>query len=274
MGWYVKRVSGERNRMSDNPTRIMVVGAHPADPFERAGGTAAMHLARGDEVMMVSLTHGVVTHAFNLFPPTGEDKLGNLDEVKAAKRREFVEAAGVLGVTEWTLFDFPESPLLVGMEEYVTLVNLLREFRPRVVLCSHPVEVGRHDHMDSGRFTVAAVDYARADGFPSPLAPHTVPNLFMSYYQDFRSEQLMGTSRHAPDVIVDTTDVIDRKRAAMCCFGSTQTKKDEDYERRMALFLDRVDGAVGYAHGFGQGKGYGEQFTRWHPQRVRHLPLA
>jgi|GEM_PF-3176809 LmbE family N-acetylglucosaminyl deacetylase len=55
--------------------RIMAITAHPADLVERTGGTVLNHIARGDEAMFVSLTTGVVTHAFNVFPATGDDKL-------------------------------------------------------------------------------------------------------------------------------------------------------------------------------------------------------
>jgi 4-oxalomesaconate hydratase len=250
----------------------MVVGAHPADPFERAGGTIANHLGRGDQVMAVSLTTGVATHAFGAFPATGEGKLRDIERVKAEKRQESERAAKMLGLTDWRLYDLPESPLLYGRAEYVLLVGLIREFRPSVVVCPHPVEVGRFDHMDCGSLTLRTVDYARADGFPSPLAPHAVTNIFMSYYQDFRTEQLMGTARHAPDVIVDITEVIDLKRRAMLEFGTTQAKVGEDYPERLGRFFERVDGAVGYRYGLGQGRGYGEQFIRWNPACGKYLP--
>jgi LmbE family N-acetylglucosaminyl deacetylase len=256
--------------MADTPIKIMVFAAHPQDPFERTGGTVAKHLARGDQAMFVSLTAGVVTHAFNIFPATGDDKLHDVENVKAAKREEFERGARVLGLTDWRVLDFNESPLLVGLDEYIVLVNLIREFRPDVVLTHHPVEVGRHDHMDCGRCAIAAVDYARADGFPSPLAPHTVPNLFMFYYPDYRSEQLMATSRHSADVVVDTSSVIKQKRAAMAEFGGTQAKAKEDYDRKLDLFFERVDGAAGFPNGFT----YAEAFVRWYPERVQYLPLA
>ncbi len=165
--------------MADTPIKIMVFAAHPQDPFERTGGTVAKHLARGDQAMFVSLTAGVVTHAFNTFPPTGDDKLRDIENVKSAKREEFERAARVLGLTDWRALDFNESPLLVGLDETIVLVDLIREFRPDVVLTHHPVEVGRHDHMDCGRCAIAAVDYARADGFPSPLAPHTAQLVYV-----------------------------------------------------------------------------------------------
>ena len=210
----------------------------------------AKHLARGDQAMFVSLTTGVVTHAFNIFPATGDDKLRDVENVKAAKRDEFERGARVLGLTDWRVLDFNESPLLVGLDEYIVMVDLIREFRPDVVLTHHPVEVGRHDHMDCGRHVIAAVDYARADGFPSALAPHTVPNLFMFYYPDYRSEQLMATSRHSADIIVDISSVIQQKRAAMAEFGGTQAKAKEDYDRKLDLFFERVDGAAGFTNGF------------------------
>lgn len=255
--------------MSAQTARIMVIGAHPADPFERAGGTVAKHLAQGDEAMFVSLTSGAVTHAFTSFPMAGEDKLAEFDAIVDVKRDEFDRAAKALGVEEWRLLDFAESPLVIDKESYIAAVNLIREFRPNVVICQHPVEVGRFDHMEAGRFALAAVDYARAEGFPSALAPHAVPHIFMSYYQDFPTEQLLGGPRHAPEVIVDISDVIDIKREAMMQFGTTQAKEGEDYREKLDRFFERVDGAAGFIHGFE----YAERFTRWHPERVQHLPL-
>ena len=207
--------------MPKEPVRIMVITAHPQDPFERARGTAAKHLERCDEAMFVTLTTGVVTHAFGVFPATGDDKLKDIDKVKDAKREEFETASKLLGLTDWRFLDFPESPMILGRDEHIVVMDLIREFCPDVVLCPHPVETGRQDHMDAGRFVVAAVDYARADGFPSPLAPHTISDIFMFYYPDFRADQLMGASRQAAGVVVDISSVIDKKRTARDAFAGT-----------------------------------------------------
>ena len=61
--------------------------------------------------MFVSLTTDVVTHAFNVFPATGEDKLKDIDKVKEMKRQELSRACKVLGVQSWKLLDFPEGAL-------------------------------------------------------------------------------------------------------------------------------------------------------------------
>lgn len=251
-------------------TKLMVIVAHPADLAERTGGTAAKHIERGDEVMWISLTSGVVTHAFDTFPATGEDKLKDFDKIKEMKRQELANAAKVLGVQHWHFLDFPENPMIVGFEEYKTVIELMRSFKPDIVITQHPVEYGRLDHMDAGEFTIRCVDYVRADGFDSPLAPHTVKEVYFAYYLDRRSDVLMATPRQAPDVTVDVTDVIDKKKAAMAEFGTTQTKPGEDYFAKLDKFMASVDGSVGYLNGIG----YGEQFTRLNPAKVQHLPVG
>jgi LmbE family N-acetylglucosaminyl deacetylase len=249
--------------------RILVIAAHPQDPFERAGGTVAKHVDRGDEARFVSLTTGVVTHAFGVFPATGADKLKDVEAVKERKRGEFDDAAKVIGVAG-RVYDFRESPLATGPDEYLAVIDEIRAFRPDVVLCPHPLEYGRFDHMDAGRFAVAAVDYARADGIPSDLAPHLVRDVFTFYYQDTRSDVFAGVGRPGPDVIVDITSVQPRKRAAMEIFGRTQSKPGEDYSRKMDRFFAAVDGASGYA----AGTGYVEQFNHLNPRPWSYLPIA
>ncbi|MBM3934648.1 MAG: hypothetical protein FJ319_10170 [SAR202 cluster bacterium] len=245
------------------PNKIMVITAHPADLVERAGGTVVKHINRGDEVFFVSLTTGAVTHAFNVFPEMGDDKLKDLQKVKDMKKAELDRACKILGVQKWTMLDFPENPMFFTMEEYKVVIKMMREFKPDTVLCPHPTEFGRHDHMDSGR----------ADGSPSPLAPHAVKNVFMFYYQDFRSDQLMGTTRKAPEITIDITDVIDRKMNALDEFATTQTRKGQDRSKTMKLFRERVDGGIGYLNGFAGGAGYGEQFNRLNPERYGLLPI-
>ena len=94
--------------------------------------------------------------------------------------------------------------------------------------------------------------------------------VYFAYYLDARSDVLMATPRQAPDVVVDITDVADKKKAAMAEFGTTQTKPGEDFSAKMDVFMASIDGAVGYVNGFG----YGEQFVRWNPVKVQHLPLG
>ena len=80
----------------------------------------------------------------------------------------------------------------------------------------------------------------------------------------------LPVARHSPEVIVDITEALPRKREAMLRFRGTQARQGEDYPARLDRFFASVDGAAGYVNGFG----YAERFTRWHPERVQLLPLA
>jgi LmbE family N-acetylglucosaminyl deacetylase len=44
------------------PLRLLSIGAHPADIFDQSGGVMAHHVARGDYVGCVVLTHGARIH--------------------------------------------------------------------------------------------------------------------------------------------------------------------------------------------------------------------
>lgn len=51
----------------DGQLKILNVGAHPADAFDRVGGTMAQHVRRGDEVCVAVLSHGARSHAWQAF---------------------------------------------------------------------------------------------------------------------------------------------------------------------------------------------------------------
>ncbi len=82
--------------------------------------------------------------------------------------------------------------MLLGYEHRKEVIEIMRGFRPDIVICPHPMEYGRLDHVDAGMFAIRCVDYVRADGFDSPLAPHTVKQIYMFHYQGYRPETLAG----------------------------------------------------------------------------------
>jgi N-acetylglucosamine malate deacetylase 1 len=48
--------------MSDEPLRVLIIGAHPDDADIKAGGTAAKWCSLGHVVRLVSLTNGQAGH--------------------------------------------------------------------------------------------------------------------------------------------------------------------------------------------------------------------
>ena len=44
------------------PLKILIVGGHPADVFDNAGGTLLNHVQQGDTVKALVMTHGMRQH--------------------------------------------------------------------------------------------------------------------------------------------------------------------------------------------------------------------
>jgi LmbE family N-acetylglucosaminyl deacetylase len=247
--------------------KIMVITAHPQDLCERAGGISALHVLSGDDVYWLTLTSGAVTHAFGMFPDTGEDKLANLRKVIDLKRDDLARAANIIGVQRFEMQNFPENPSMYNDSHYDWLIDRMREYRPDIVITQHPVEQGRFDHMDAGMFVARCVDYVRAPGYDSPLAPHKVNQVYFSYYADHETDVINGAARHSPDVVVDISSVAHLKKAAMSEFGKTQTKPGQDWDASMDAFQASIDGAAGYVNEVK----YAERFTRLHAEKVTLL---
>ena len=86
--------------------RLLSIGAHPADIFDQSGGTMAHHVARGDWVGCVVLTHGARVHdkvlSDEMFHsdevPEGEALESLMQERADVKADEVRRACGILGV--------------------------------------------------------------------------------------------------------------------------------------------------------------------------------
>src|SRR5262245_8683662 len=101
----------ERNKL-----KILVVGAHPADAVDNAGGTILLHTRLGDEVTVLSLSHGVYSHAATITEKkhTPEELLGQVmerDKIDLIKQNELGEAARILGIHEVVYLRYDDQPL-------------------------------------------------------------------------------------------------------------------------------------------------------------------
>ena len=126
--------------------RLLSIGAHPADIFDQSGGTMAHHVARGDWVGCVVLTHGARVHdkllSDEMFHsdevPEGEALESLMQERADVKADEVRRACGILGVEDLHFFGADDAVLLVGEAIVRRLARLLRELKPDVVLTHFP----------------------------------------------------------------------------------------------------------------------------------------
>ena len=191
--------------------KILVVVAHPDDVDFGAGGTIATWVAEGNEVVYCLVTDGQAG---------GSDNTVTREQVAALRRQEQTAAANMLGVTELHWLGFADGAVVADLNLRREISAVIRKVKPDLVLtqsaernysriyASHP------DHLATGEATMCAIypDARNEFAFPELLSerglePHAVPETWI----------MAGPN---PKHFVDTTDVLDKKIAALLCHHS------------------------------------------------------
>ncbi|WP_169925991.1 PIG-L deacetylase family protein [Serinibacter salmoneus] len=144
-------------------SRLLVVSAHPDDLELACGGTVARLAAQGSHVKVLVMSSGTV----------GGDP--------AARRREAVAGAAVLGVHDVTVLDFADTRLADHSRELIEAIEAVAvAFRPTVVL-THSEHDQHQDHHAVNRAVVRACRQAPTIlGFESPSATRAFnPSVFV-----------------------------------------------------------------------------------------------
>lgn len=193
----LEEMRSEAKGVFDKARRVMCVQPHPDDTDVAAGGTVAKLAARGVEVVYVTLTDG---------------RLGTVDprvqpeELAEKRRREQEEAAGILGVKELIWLGVKDGELQPTLELRWKLVELIREFKPDVIVTPDPwlTYEAHPDHRNTGILASEAAFFA-----PLPhaapcerLQPHFVR--YVAYYWT-----------RSPNEFVDVSDHIETKLKAV-----------------------------------------------------------
>lgn len=194
-----------------NRSPILVVTAHPGDFVWRAGGAIALAASRGQRAVIACLSFG----------ERGESAAAwragrSLEEIKDLRRGEGERAAAALG-GEVRFFDAGDYPLRESDALLDGLVRLYREVQPSVVLTHTPQDPYNMDHPEAGRIARHARVLAQAPGvLPSPDGVDVIGAPPVFCFEPHQSE----VSGFVPDVLLDITDVWDRKVAAMQALGA------------------------------------------------------
>jgi len=229
--------------VSDGPLDILAVGAHPDDVELGCGGTLAKLAAAGRRVGIAHLTRGEA------------GTRGTPDE----RQGEAERAAEILGAVAVEFLDCGDGALRTGPKEEDAVIELIRRWRPRVVLAGAPID--RHpDHGRSFELVRASCFYAglakRGEG-----APHR-PAAVYSYMQHDPFE---------PSFIVDVTSGWERKLESLAAYTSqlhqTGESRDEPATKVSSLqFRDAIEGRARH-YGLMIGADFGEPF-------LSRIPLA
>ncbi len=263
---------------SDAPLTILLVGGHPADAFDNAGGTLAHHAAAGDRVISAVMTHGVRSHSVQLIDGYRRGERDTLDVEEVDKRvdeaadekcAEVRQACGLMGIEEVHFLEYADDILLEREDLIRQIADLIQACRPDIVITHHPLEMGgvAGTHAICAKMTLSAIDAASGLLQNASRRPHRVMQVFFMGVQPAcaPTDVLSAGMTVWCDVYVDITDVIERKVAAL------DMMRGQNYHGPYARKrVECVDGHFGLFSGVA----YAEPFTSMRPQVYDRLPLT
>jgi len=177
------------------PLDVLAVMAHPDDAELLCGGALIRSADAGERTGVVDLTRG---------------EMGSRGSAQL-RAEEAAQAAAILGLAERRNAGLPDSQLENTLEARRRVASLIRELRPRVVV-AHWTE-GRHpDHRIASQLTWDACFLAGLRNFDAAGEPFR-PEKFV-YATAFREDA------DPPTFVVDITDQMDRKMAAIEAYSS------------------------------------------------------
>jgi 4-oxalomesaconate hydratase len=197
--------------MTNTQKNGLVVSAHSADFVWRAGGAIALYAQRGWKMTIVCLSFGERGESAKLWRQPGM----TLDRVKQDRREESARAAEFLGA-EVRFLDCGDYPLRVSDEVLFQLVDVYRELRPEFVLTHSSKDPYNFDHPLATHVAQEARVIAQAHGHNPQQEVLGAPPVFL--FEPHQPEQC----EWKPEVLLDITEVWDRKRQAFELMGAQE----------------------------------------------------
>jgi LmbE family N-acetylglucosaminyl deacetylase len=244
---------------------ILNVGGHPKDVVIYAGGTIAKHIALGDRVCLLTPHHGLSHHeaAIENWRKGHEPDWGSLIE---ERRRELVEAAAELGVSDVRFLGHDDTIPVVDKGIVNEIADVIGEVRPDIIITHHP-----HDsvqaHAVSAQMALLAMEAAKGMRAGRSYTPHSVLQVFF-HTQISTTTVLENFLPRVPPTLVEITDVIHKKKNAMNRFKTQHYGEDSPLQRKLSEALDCPIAAI-HAR-----VPYAEAFVAYYPQVYKSLPLS
>lgn len=191
------------DRRNDFPKLdVLVVAAHPDDAEISVGGTIAAAIREGLAVGVVDLTTGEPTPRGNL----------------QTRARETAAASAALGLEHRWNLGLPNRRLFATEPARRDLANVIRLTRPELLLGPRPVDV-HPDHCAASELVVGARFWGKLSRTDLEGERHWTPRS-LQYW----SIHLRETER--PSVVVDISDTLEAKLAAVRSYGSQMPGPD------------------------------------------------
>jgi LmbE family N-acetylglucosaminyl deacetylase len=185
------------NKENEDKLSILFIGAHPDDADIQFGGTAIKYLQLGHTVNYVSMTNG----------DAGHQSLGG-GALAQRRRKESQAVAQFLGINYFVL-DNHDGELQATVENRKKVIQIIREVKANLIITHRPNDY----HADHRNTSLLVQDAAYLICVPNivPFTPRLDFNPVIVYHQDRFRKPYPFVS----EVVVDISDVIDRKMQAL-----------------------------------------------------------
>ena len=231
------------------PVDVLAIAAHPDDVELTCGGTLHKLKKRGYKFGILDLTRG---------------EMGTRGSAEI-RGREARDAAKILGAEFREALDLGDGGLRRGREEELAVIDVIRREKPRIVFTPYPDD--RHpDHRRAGQLVTDACYYAGTRKIETQHPAHRPQQTI--YFSTFIS--------HTPQFLVDVSDVIEVRRAAMRAFESQFHKEGSTEPETMLAqksFLEMID-ARAREYGAMINTEFAEGFLASRPPRIADLVQA
>lgn len=219
---------------------ILAFGAHPDDVELSCGGTIAKEVSLGKKVGIVDLTRG---------------ELGTRGTAEI-RDNEAKQAASILGVSMRENLGFRDGFFKNDEANQLEIIKILRKYRPKLVLCNAQTD----RHIDHGRAALLIHEASFLSGLRK--IDTVVDGTPQKPWRPSQVYHYMQWNNDPCDFVVDISEYIDIKMAAILAFGSQfYNKKLNEPETPISSqqFLDSIQNraadlgrtiGVSYAEGF------------------------
>lgn len=225
--------------------KVMVFSAHALDFLWREGGMIARYVKEGCPVKVICASLGARGESNDIWkssPGITEQ------EVAEIRRKDAVTAAKILGA-DIEFLDWNDHPLEITNDRIITLTRMIMEYQPTIV-ATHVLDFPlAPDHPAMSNAVITAIRYATVCG----VCPDLKPCGWIKIYLDETSQPEFTGFK--PDVYLDITDVMDKKRAAMEAICTSQPAHVKLYTDRAvyrASIASKIvkDNSIKYAESF------------------------
>lgn len=211
---------------------IMAIGAHPDDVEIGVGGLLAKYKGADVKTMIVDLTRG---------------EMGT-NGTPDIRREEGIEAAKILGAQRVVL-DIPDGMIQVNEVNLVKVIELIREYRPKIILTHFNDENQHPDHYNAANLVRQAAHLSGLVKYPAKgerYRPEKMYNFFLP-----KSVQ--------PSFIVDISDTFEIKLESLKAHKSQFFSRKEGLSTKINSedIFERIETNAKY-HGQMIGARYGE----------------